>query len=63
MEICSFKNNMITECSYCGKLIYVSPPNMDNLDKLYEKHLIENNDCKKYHDSLPTLYDLQGILR
>jgi hypothetical protein len=65
MQIYGLKNFQISECENCGALfIYRGAPfdGLAYLERQFEEHLNEVPECKKWHDELPTLMDLRGIL-
>jgi hypothetical protein len=65
MNIASTKNYHIAECGNCGALFLFNGEIKDSLNTLFEQyrqHLNRNPKCKTWHNKLPILKDLKGIL-
>jgi len=64
MEIAVFKKHMVTECANCCELIVIDCNDVVLLSQKYRKHVDDNDndECKRYHDALPTMADVTGIL-
>lgn len=67
MFISNTGNHTVTECCCCKKLMSVKDKkegygSIAKIHELYIDHLQKNEKCKTYHDNLPTLSDMKGIL-
>lgn len=70
MDIAMFKKHTVTECNCCGSLMWAENTTHDlghrqtgDVSELYREHLGLFPACKKWHDALPKLSDLCGILK
>jgi hypothetical protein len=67
MDVYELKHYQISECPNCGALFICRTKypkyGLDDLDRQYKEHLDNTPECKRWHDSLPTLMDIRGILK
>jgi hypothetical protein len=65
MDISRHGNYDVTHCNACGLIIFnksKEKPDLDMLDAKYQKHLKYHSGCKKYHDNLPSIEEIVGLL-
>jgi len=62
MQVMTFNVHSVTECECCGILLSCDARS-DELHGMYMQHLKNNNKCREWHDKLPTLDEVRGILR
>jgi hypothetical protein len=66
MEIASLEHYHFAECPNCEQLfISKVPPGeaLQELQRQFEVHLESVPKCQAWHDTLPTLMDIRGILQ
>ncbi len=66
MMICCTGKHHVSECSNCGQLFISDKECGDaitDLHEQYREHLKRTPTCKEWHDNLPTLQDIWGIIK
>ena len=63
MDSASFEHNTVGECGCCGAVFVVKGAyKISEMTDAYEEHLASTPACKEWHDNLPTLESMRGIL-
>jgi hypothetical protein len=74
MDVSIFQKHTVSECNCCGLVIVVdngpryqfgkfSYPVSGPISEAYKAHLDGAPTCKAWHDNLPKLSEMRGILR